>query len=110
MKKQTKTTKPVRENLTAWKEAVSKGKIDSNRHPSDIKIARIKRGYEQSRISKALKIASPTYTMIERGTLSVTPVRANQIARIVGVRVEELFKTYDKNPARLIATHRKSGR
>jgi ribosome-binding protein aMBF1 (putative translation factor) len=111
------TTKvKVKKSSTDWRKAAAKkrgdkwrknlaiGKRESDLHPSIMSIARKQKGLRQEDVARELDIAESTFQTIERGKLPVEEDRAQKIAKILGMRIPQLFKKQDSKFVAVVKT------
>lgn len=74
-----------------WREKLVKGRLDSQLHPTRIKILRAQKLVSQADLAKAIAVSLSTYGSIERGVRTVKKETASRLAKELGASVSSLF-------------------
>lgn len=91
-KKGTWHKKIAKNRGSQWRKNLVLGRRDSQLNPSLIKLARLKLGIDQSLIAEKLDVSVSTFGAIERGKQMVKLAKAREIAKILKMSVDKLFK------------------
>lgn len=76
----------------SWKKNLKKGWLDSQMHPTKLKLARVSRGLSQTDAAKVANLSLSTYGGIERGKRPVSKKTIDLLAKSLKVTPEVLFK------------------
>jgi len=77
--------------------------------PKNLKTIRKLRNLTQETVAEKLGISTYSYAKIERGETDVNISRLQQIAKIMGIELSQLFCFSDKNIFNLAGTHNTQG-
>ena len=86
-----------------WRKNLIKGKHESAKNPSKIKLIRLKTGISQEELAKEVGTSTNTLGAIERGIRPVKKERANLISKSLGRKVSQLFRKSESNNDKLVA-------
>jgi transcriptional regulator with XRE-family HTH domain len=84
-------TKIVENRGDNWKKKLSKGRLDSEMNPTQLKILRVAKGLSQEEAAKKFRLSNSTYGGIERGLRLLSKSRAELIAKNFSKPVKALF-------------------
>lgn len=82
---------------TEWKKKLSEGKLDSQLHPTALKIVRVSKGMSQEDAARKFKLSISTYGGIERGLRSANKAVAEVIAKSFNKQTKNLFELKSEN-------------
>ena len=88
-----RNAKVAKKRGSTWRKKLVLGKHDAAANPSMVRMARLKKGVAQDRISSHIGTSLATYGSIERGLRPVEMERAEKIARLLKTPVKRLFKS-----------------
>jgi ribosome-binding protein aMBF1 (putative translation factor) len=75
-----------------WHKNMLAGKRDAQLNPSLIRLARLKKGIAQSELAKKMVTSLGSFGEIERGRRLVKEVKAQTLAKALGLPLEKIFK------------------
>lgn len=75
-----------------WKQNLIIGRLDSELHPTKLKLGRIRRQISQTLLAKKLGISIATYGAIERAKRPAMPTTAKKIAAELKFNPTQLFR------------------
>ncbi len=94
-----------REKSGKWHKAMLQGRREAKLNPSIISLLRIRKNLLQSDLAKALGIAEPTFSQIERGHRPVKRETASKIAAHLGA---PMMKIFAQNKKKFVAVIQKA--
>lgn len=75
-----------------WKKNLIVGRLNAQKNPTNIRLARVKQGKTQGEMAKLLGVTYSTYGAIESGTRLVRDDRAERIATILSLSPSKAFQ------------------
>lgn len=80
------------------------GRLNAITNPTQIRLARIKKGLTQTDVAKEIGLTYATYGAIEAGRRKMKEERAKRISDLLGLNIRRAFVTLDSG--KLVAAHR----
>lgn len=74
-----------------WKKKLLTGRLEAQKNPTKLKLARVKRGLSQGIVAQEIGVTYATYGAIENAHRPVTEERAKRIAQQLGVSFSNAF-------------------
>lgn len=90
----------------SWRKKLSKGRMDAEINPSYIRLARRKMMLRQEDIARKIAMKESTFGSIERGFRPVKRDAAVQIAKVLNMPMNRLFKPDPRHKNKFVAAIR----